>query len=250
MQTQRIHLREVHKSFGNRVILRGVNLDVLDGELICIIGKSGTGKSVILKHLLGFLEPDSGEIYIDGERSDHVDKKTRRQIREKIGVLFQGSALFDSMSVYDNIAFGLRRRGLSSEVVSRTADEMIQRMGLQSLIEKSPSEISGGLQKRVALCRSLVMNPEIMLYDEPTTGVDTITAGSVIRMIREIRDIFKNTSVVITHDLNLVRRIADRVAMLHNGQIVFSGTAAELDHSSDPFIRQFIEGRYIGEGVS
>lgn len=243
---QRIILENLVKSFGDKHVLRGVNLAVNDREILCVIGKSGSGKSVILRHLIGLLEPDEGAIYVDGERSDRVNQSTRMKIRAKFGVLFQGAALFDSMNIYDNIAFGPRRLGRSEDEILRDLNPLIEKLGLAGLEDRMPHEISGGMQKRAGLVRALAMKPEIMLYDEPTTGVDPITASSVDRMIIDSNRAFGITSIVITHDMRAVRRIAHRVAMLYDGKIIFSGTPKELDETSDPLLRQFIEGRSDG----
>lgn len=238
-----VSIREITKSFGTKEVLRGVSFDLKEGEILCVIGKSGTGKSVILKNLLGFIEPDSGEIYVDGIRSDHAAKETRSEIRGKFGVLFQGAALFDSMTVYDNIAFGPRREGMSEESVRARVMPFIEKLSLAGYLDRLPSEISGGLQKRVGLCRSLAIHPEIMLYDEPTTGVDPITGASVDRMILDMREAYNMSSLVITHDMNAVKRIADRVAMLHEGKIIFEGGKDELFAADNSVIRHFIKGK-------
>jgi phospholipid/cholesterol/gamma-HCH transport system ATP-binding protein len=243
---EKIRLEGVTKSFGEKQVLRGVNLSVYPGEVLCVVGKSGSGKSVILKHLIGFMEPDSGVITIDGERSDHVDKPARARIRSKLGVLFQGAALFDSMSVYDNIAFGPRRLGMSENDLAQRIKPLIERLLLSGFESRLPAELSGGMQKRVGLCRSLAMHPEIMLYDEPTTGVDPITGSAVDKMVTDMRDTLGITSVVITHDMRSVKRLADRVAMLYEGKIIFTGTRDQLFASDDPVIRQFVEGRAHG----
>ena len=243
---QRILIENVSKSFGDKQVLRGVNLSVYDGEILCVIGKSGSGKSVILRHLIGLLEPDVGAIFVDGDRADRVDQTRRMKIRAKFGVLFQGAALFDSMNIYDNIAFGPRRKGQSEDGILHDLTPLIEKLGLSGLENRMPHEISGGMQKRAGLVRALAMKPEIMLYDEPTTGVDPIAATSVDRMIIDSNRTFGVTSVVITHDMRAVRRIAHRVAMLYEGKIIFSGTPDELDQTTDPLLRQFIEGRSDG----
>jgi phospholipid/cholesterol/gamma-HCH transport system ATP-binding protein len=243
---QRIILENISKRFGDKQVLRGVNLEVNDGEILCVIGKSGSGKSVILRHLIGLLEPDEGAIYVDGIRSDRVDRSQRMKLRAKFGVLFQGAALFDSMTIFDNIAFGPRRLGRSEDEIQNELTPLIRKLGLSMITDRMPHEISGGTQKRAGLARALAMKPEIMLYDEPTTGVDPITASSVDRMIIDSNSSFGVTSLVITHDMNAVRRVAHRVAMLNDGKIIFSGTPDELDQTTDPLLRQFIEGRSDG----
>jgi phospholipid/cholesterol/gamma-HCH transport system ATP-binding protein len=242
LMNERITLRNIHKSFGEKKVLRGVDLDVYNGETLCIIGRSGTGKSVILRHLIGLLEPDEGSIYIDGERSDHADKNTRARFNSLFGVLFQGAALFDSMNIYDNISFGPRRKAMNEGDIRELVSPLIQKLGLNGFENKMPHELSGGLQKRVGLARALAMNPQIMLYDEPTTGVDPITASSVNAMIADNAKDSGITSVVITHDMKSVQTVADRVVMLHEGHVAFSGTPVELAATQDPMLRQFIEG--------
>jgi phospholipid/cholesterol/gamma-HCH transport system ATP-binding protein len=239
---ERITLRNIHKAFGDKKVLRGVDLDVYNGETLCIIGRSGSGKSVILRHLIGLLEPDEGSIHIDGEQCDHTDKNSRARFNTLFGVLFQGAALFDSMNIYDNITFGPRRKAMPEEEIRELVRPLIQKLGLAGFENKMPYELSGGLQKRVGLARALAMNPQIMLYDEPTTGVDPITASSVNAMIADNSKDSGMTSVVITHDMKSVQTIADRVAMLADGRIVFLGTPAELAATQDPMLRQFIEG--------
>lgn len=243
---EKIRLTSLAKSFGEKHVLRGVDLSVYEGETLCIIGRSGTGKSVVIKHLIGLLEPDSGSIAVDGEPLTGADAAAKRNICAKIGVLFQGAALFDSMNVFDNIAFGLRRQRLGEAAVSEAVGGMIEALGLSGCEERFPHELSGGFQKRVALARSLVLKPQIMLYDEPTTGVDPVTAAAVDAMIMQMKRLTGVTSIVITHDMNSAYRIADRVAMLHEGKIIFTGTPQELMDTADPLLRQFIEGRAHG----
>ncbi|HDP79380.1 MAG TPA: ABC transporter ATP-binding protein [Spirochaetes bacterium] len=243
---EKIIINELRKSFGDKKVLEGVTLPVRRGETLCIIGKSGSGKSVILKHLIGLLSPDGGRITVDGAEFTGAGEDARSAILEKYGVLFQGAALFDSMNIYDNVAFGIRRKGIPEEEVASLVGEMLERVGLRGVEEKMPSELSGGMQKRAGLARSIAMKPEIMLYDEPTTGVDPITAGAVDRLINSMRDSLGITSVVVTHDMKSVERVADSVAMLLDGRIVFYGPPAELRQCEDPRVRQFIEGRAHG----
>lgn len=238
----KISIRDLHKSFGDNAILRGIDLDVHEGEILCVIGKSGTGKSVVMKHLVGILSPDSGEIFVDGINFTRSDNDTRESIVRKYGILFQGAALFDSMDVFDNIAFGLRRKNLSEEEISQRVLGMLEQMGLGDIGRRGPSEISGGMQKRVGLARAIVMHPEIMLYDEPTTGVDPITAGSVDRLIVDMRDKYRITSIVVTHDMKSALEIADRIAMIYEGEIIFTGTPSEVRSTDIPVIRQFLKG--------
>jgi len=238
----KISIRDMRKSFGSNTILRGINLEVYEGEILCVIGKSGTGKSVVMKHLAGILNPDSGEIIVDGVNFTHSDKNTRESIVRKYGILFQGAALFDSMNVFENIAFGLRRKNLSEEDISESVMGMLGQVGLVDISMRHPSEISGGMQKRVGLARAIVMRQEIMLYDEPTTGVDPITAGSVDRLIVEMRDKHGITSIVVTHDMKSALEIADRIAMINEGEIIFTGTPDQVISSEIPVIRQFLKG--------
>lgn len=238
---EKIQISQLYKSFGKQVIFADLNLTVYEGEILCIIGKSGTGKSVLLKHCIGILKPDSGTITVDGQPLTYTDADAA--IIKKFGVLFQGGALFDSMNVFDNIAFPLRRMGVSNDVIVSKVPELLSHVGLTGIEAKMPSELSGGIQKRVALARAIAKKPDIMLYDEPTTGVDPITAGSVDRLIIYMRNTFGMTSVVVTHDMRSVFRIADRIAMLHNGSILFEGTAQQLQQCQDAVVRQFIEGK-------
>jgi len=247
---EKIRIEDLRKSFADKAVLAGVDLSVYEGEVLCVIGRSGSGKSVILKHLIGLLAPDSGTIRIDGVEFTGASEIERHALLSKIGVLFQGGALFDSMNIFDNVAFGLRRRNAAEEEVARVVPEMLSLVGLRGIDERMPSEISGGMQKRVALARAAALKPAIMLYDEPTTGVDPITAGAVDRLILTMRDTLGVTSVVVTHDMKSAWRIADRVAMLLDGRIAFTGTVEELKAAEDPFIRQFIEGRANGPRVA
>jgi len=240
--TTKISIKDLHKSFGDNAILKGIDLEVYNGEILCVIGKSGTGKSVVMKHLVGILNPDSGEIFVDGINFTRSDKNSREAIVRKYGILFQGAALFDSMDVFDNIAFGLRRKNLSEDEISERVMGMLEQMGLGDIGGRRPSEISGGMQKRVGLARAIVMHPEIMLYDEPTTGVDPITAGSVDRLIVEMRDKYRITSIVVTHDMKSALEIADRIAMIYEGEIIFTGTPDQVRSTDIPVIREFLKG--------
>ncbi|HNX23400.1 MAG TPA: ATP-binding cassette domain-containing protein [Spirochaetota bacterium] len=242
----KINIENMHKSFGEKSVLRGVNLSVEKGEILCIIGKSGSGKSVILKHLVGIIEPDKGSIAVDGITMTGNKKEIKREIISKYGILFQGAALFDSMNIFDNVAFGLRRRGLDEEEIKIIVEESLTQVGLSGSGDKRPSELSGGMQKRAGLARSIAVRPEVMLYDEPTTGVDPITAGVVDRLIIKMRDTFGMTSVVVTHDMTSAYRIADRIAMLYEGEIIFTGTDDEIRKSDNPYVKQFIEGTIHG----
>jgi len=242
----KIKIENMHKSFGDKTVLRGIDLKVNAGEILCVIGKSGTGKSVILKHLIGILEPDEGSIIVDGITMTGNNKKIKNEIISKYGILFQGAALFDSMNIFDNVAFGLRRRGLNEDEIRIIVGESLTQVGLPGAGDKRPSELSGGMQKRAGLARSIALRPEIMLYDEPTTGVDPITAGVVDRLILKMRDTYSMTSVVVTHDMTSAYRIADRIAMVYEGKVIFSGTSDEIKKTDDPYVKQFIEGTVHG----
>ena len=243
---EKIKISGLCKSFGSRVVLDGVDFSVYEGEILCIIGISGTGKSVVLKHLVGILTPDAGEIFVDGENYTQADEMKKYIIEKKYGVLFQGAALFDSMDIYDNVAFGMRRIGITEEEIKKIVPEMLEQVGLKNIENKKPSELSGGMQKRVGLARSIAIKPEIMLYDEPTTGVDPITAGAVDRLIVKMRDTFGVTSIVVTHDMHSAYRVADRIAMLYKGKIIFTGTPEEIKNTDDQYVRQIVEGRANG----
>ncbi len=243
---ENIQIIDLYKSFGDLHVLKGVNLTVYEGEILCVVGKSGTGKSVVLKHLIGMLSADSGDIIVDGISYNKASPEEMSRVFSQIGILFQGAALFDSMNIFDNVAFGMRRRGYSEEDIARRVPELLTQVGLKDVEEKSPSELSGGMQKRVGLARSIAIEPDIMLYDEPTTGVDPITGGAVDRLIVKMRKDLNITSIVVTHDVKSAIRIADRVAMLYDGNIIFSGTPEDLTSSEDPYVRQFVEGRAQG----
>lgn len=242
----KIVIENLHKSFGEKSVLRGIDLSVEQGEILCIIGKSGTGKSVILKHLVGIIEPDEGAIIVDGINLIGNTGPVRHEIVSKYGILFQGAALFDSMNIFDNVAFGLRRRGVNEDEVNLIVNESLAQVGLPDSGDKRPSELSGGMQKRAGLARSIAVRPEIMLYDEPTTGVDPITAGVVDRLIVKMRDTYAMTSVVVTHDMTSAYRIADRIVMVYEGKVIFTGTGEEIKKSEDPYVMQFIEGTVRG----
>jgi phospholipid/cholesterol/gamma-HCH transport system ATP-binding protein len=243
---EKIQIIDLKKTFFGREVLRGTSIAINKGEIFSIIGKSGSGKSVILKHLIGLLKPDSGDIFVDNVKYTGADEATRMNIVQKFGVLFQGAALFDSMNIFDNVAFGLRRIKTPEPEIKKTVAEMLEQVGLRDVDEKFPHELSGGMQKRAGLARSLALKPEIMLYDEPTTGIDPITASAVDSLIARMRDRFGVTSVVVTHDMNSARKISDRIAMLFEGKIIFLGTPAEINSSDNQYVRQFVEGRADG----
>ena len=241
-----IELRDVHKAFGSNRVLRGVNLTVARGTSMVIIGGSGTGKSVALKCILGLIRPDSGLITLDGR---DVTKGDRDAFLARFGMLFQGGALFDSMPVWQNVAFRLLRGALKrpKDEARAIAVEKLRRVGLKpETADLYPAELSGGMQKRVGLARAIAAEPEVIFFDEPTTGLDPIMAGVINDLIREIVTEMGATAMTITHDMSSVRAIADRVAMLHDGVIQWTGPIAELDATSDAYVQQFIHGRADG----
>jgi phospholipid/cholesterol/gamma-HCH transport system ATP-binding protein len=241
-----ITLNAVCKSFGDNQVLRGVDLEIAKGSSMVIIGGSGTGKSVLLKCILGLVKPDTGTISLDGE---DVTKADRDAFLARFGMLFQGAALFDSLSVWQNVAFRLLRGSLARprEEARAIAIEKLRRVGLKpDVADRFPAELSGGMQKRVGLARAIAAEPEIIFFDEPTTGLDPIMAGVINELIREIVTEMGATAMTITHDMTSVRAIADRVAMLHDGVIQWTGPVADLDDSGDPYVDQFISGRAEG----
>lgn len=238
-----IEVRELRKGFGTQPILDGVNFQIEEGESVVIIGRSGGGKSVLLKQLIGLLKPDAGAVLIDGENIVPMDERQLLRVRQKFGMLFQGSALFDSMTVAENIAFPFRnRRELTAEEIARKVSGALEMVDLPGTEHKKPSELSGGMKKRVGLARAIVYQPEIVLYDEPTTGLDPIVADSIDQLIMRVRDRLKVTTVVVTHDMRSARRVGHRILMLHDKRIYASGTPDDIFSSQDPVVRRFIEG--------
>ncbi|MDP2739297.1 MAG: ATP-binding cassette domain-containing protein [Pseudorhodobacter sp.] len=241
-----IELKDVHKAFGANRVLRGVNLSIAGGQSMVIIGGSGTGKSVLLKCILGLVHPDAGQILLDGEDAARAE---REAFLARFGMLFQGGALFDSLRVWENVAFRLLR-GLKARPKAEAraiAIEKLRRVGLRpEVADLYPAELSGGMQKRVGLARAIAAEPEIIFFDEPTTGLDPIMAGVINELIREIVVEMGATAMTITHDMSSVRAIADRVAMLHDGVIQWTGPIAEMDTAPDPYLQQFIHGRATG----
>ncbi|MCG2676530.1 ABC transporter ATP-binding protein [bacterium] len=242
-----IVIEDLHKSFGDNKVLRGVNLKIEKGKTFVIIGRSGCGKSVLLKHIIGILKPDKGRILIDGCDITKLDKKRLNEVRKKFGMLFQGAALFDSLTVEENVAFGLRRHtNLSREETRRIVNEKLGLVGLARNGLLRPAELSGGMKKRVGLARAIAMEPEIVLYDEPTTGVDPIMGDAINELIIELHDKLKITSVAVTHDMISAYKVADRIAMLYEGEIIEVGTPREIKNTKNPVVRQFITGAAIG----
>lgn len=249
-----IELIDIYKSFEEKAVLCGINLKVEKGESIVVIGGSGSGKSVLLKHIIGLLRPDNGKVIIDSMDLLQLDEDGLSEIRKKFGMLFQSAALFDSMTVWENVGFGLKRHTrLSEEEIKEIAVEKLRMVGLVNVGDLMPSELSGGMRKRVGLARAIAMEPEILLYDEPTTGLDPIMADAINDLIVKMREKLNVTSVAITHDMKSAYKIADTIAMLYNGVIIAKGAPEEIRNTSDPVVKQFIEGRAEGpiilEGV-
>lgn len=242
-----IKLEEVYKSFGDNQVLRGANLHVKRGESMVVIGGSGTGKSVILKHVIGLLSPDQGKVFIDGQELGSLKEKDLNQTRQKFGMLFQGAALFDSLSVWENVGFGLlEHTGLSKEEIREIAGKKLAMVGLHGIGDMNPADLSGGMKKRVGLARAIAMEPQIILYDEPTTGLDPIMSDVINDLILEMKHKLQITSLTITHDMKSAYKIADRIAMLYKGKIIEVGTPKEIQNSSNPIVQQFITGSAVG----
>ncbi len=245
---QKIILKKVYKSFGNNHVLNGLDLSVPAGKSLVVIGGSGTGKSVLLKCVLGLLTPDSGSILIDNDESTGVDQKVRTEFMKKFGMLFQGGALFDSLKIWENIAFGLiHGQGMDKKQAKEIAIDKIRAVGLRpEVADLYPAEISGGMQKRVGLARAVASKPEIIFFDEPTTGLDPIMADVINDLIVEQVKGLGATALSITHDMASARKIADYVAMIYEGKIIWKGKVADLDHSGNEYVDQFINGRAYG----
>jgi phospholipid/cholesterol/gamma-HCH transport system ATP-binding protein len=242
-----IRVADLHKTFGRQHVLRGVNLNLEAGKITTIIGGSGSGKTVLLKHLNALLLPDRGEVLVDGKDITKLGQAALNDVRQKFGVLFQGAALLDSMTVHDNVAFPLRERTkLEEPVIEKKVNESLAQVGLSGMGYKFPAEVSGGMKKRAGLARALVTQPEIMLFDEPTTGLDPLLGKSIHQLIRKMHETFKFTGVIVSHDIPEVFRISDRIAMLADGAIIEVGSVEEFTASSNPVVRQFLQGETEG----
>lgn len=242
-----LQVRDLHKCFGPQVVFNGVSLDIRRGEVLAVVGRSGTGKSVFLKHLIGLIRPDSGQILLEGEDLHRRGSRSLAQARQRFGMLFQGGALFDSLTVADNIAFPLREKTrLSRAQIQEVVVEMLKGVGLEGVGDKLPDQLSGGMRKRVALARALALRPEIMLFDEPTTGLDPILVRSIHHLIADTQQRFQYTAVIVSHEIPRIFDLATRVAMLHNGVILEVDTTERFQHSSNPAVQQFIAGRLDG----
>jgi len=247
-ETPKIKLRDVHKAFGRKVVLDGLDLDVGVGESVVIIGGSGTGKSVTLKCILGLLHPDSGTVEVDGESVVHINQRDRDRINRKFGMLFQGGALFDSLPVWENVAFGLLAEHRCTRAEAKDiAIEKLSQVGMPAEVgDLVPSELSGGMQKRVGLARAIAGDPEIIFFDEPTTGLDPIMADVINNLIVKCVQDVGATALSITHDMASARKIADRIAMLYQGKIIWHGSPEEIDETDNPYVQQFINGHADG----
>jgi phospholipid/cholesterol/gamma-HCH transport system ATP-binding protein len=238
-----IEVRELKKSFGSQPILDGVSFSIEQGESLVIVGRSGGGKSVLLKHIIGLLQPDAGAVVINGEDITHLNERNLIRVRRQFGMVFQGAALFDSLSVAENVAFALRRdKKFTEQEITRKVAEALDMVELPGTEKKNPSELSGGMRKRVGLARAIVYQPQIVLYDEPTTGLDPIVSDSIDKLIIRVTECLKVTTIVVTHDMRSARRVGHRLVLLHNKKIYANGTPEDIFASTDPVVRQFIDG--------
>lgn len=242
-----IAVKDVVRSFNGRLVLNQLTLEVHKGETLVIIGRSGCGKSVLLKHIMGILKPDNGEIWVDGVNIVGLTAKQLNQLRMRFGMVFQGSALFDSMTVGENVGFALlEHTDLSQKVIRERVEESLELVGLKGIQDLKPSELSGGMKKRVALARAICIRPEVVLYDEPTTGLDPIMADAINDLITHLHDKLKVTSIAVTHDMTSAYKIGTRIAMMYQGQIIQMGTPDEIRNTKDPVVKQFITGSSSG----
>ena len=238
-----IEVRNLKKNFGPNPVLNGVSFGIEKGESLVIIGRSGSGKSVLLKHLIGLLKPDAGQVLIEGEDITVMNERELLRVRHRFGMVFQGAALFDSMNVAENVGFAFRRdRRLTEKEITRKVSESLEMVDLPGIEYKNPSELSGGMRKRVGLARAIVYEPEIVLYDEPTTGLDPIVSDSIDQLMMRVRDRLRVTTVVVTHDMRTARRVGQRILMLHDKTIYATGTPEDIFGSQDPVVKQFIDG--------
>ena len=239
-----IRLIEVYKAFGPKRVLEGFSLDVSEGETMVIVGYSGSGKSVAIKHIVGLLEPDSGEVWVDGLEVPRLSRRELYELRARIGYVFQFAALFDSLSIGDNVAMGLRKqKDLSEREIHDRVHEALDLVDLPSVAERFPAELSGGMRKRVGIARAIALRPKYILYDEPTTGLDPVTSAVIDQLMIRMREKLGVTSIVITHDMRSAYTVGSRIAMLYQGRVQQVGSVDEIRHTADPIVRQFIEGR-------
>ena len=238
-----IEVRQLRKSYGPQPVLDGVDLRVEKGESVVIIGRSGGGKSVLLKHLIGLISPEAGDVLIEGESISRMNERQLLKVRRKFGMLFQGAALFDSLTVAENVGFVLQREGgLTEAEIARKVDEALAMVDLAGTQDKKPAALSGGMRKRVGLARAIIYEPRIVLYDEPTTGLDPIVSDSIDHLIVRVRERLAVTTVAVTHDMRSARRLGQRIVMLHGGRIHFNGTPEEVFRSQDPVVYRFVNG--------
>jgi phospholipid/cholesterol/gamma-HCH transport system ATP-binding protein len=243
----KLRVINLYKSFGEKHVLKGCDLEVQEGESMVVIGGSGSGKTVLIKCIIGLIQPDEGKIYVDGLEITSLNERELNEVRKKFGMLFQGGALFDSLRIWENVGFALRQHTQQSEEeIRRISSEKLRLVGLRDIEELMPSELSGGMKKRVSLARAIAMEPEILLYDEPTTGIDPIMADAINELIIQMREKLNVTSIAITHDMKSAYKIADRIAMLYQGKIIEVGTPEEIKNSSNSMVQQFIQGRSEG----
>lgn len=236
-----ISFKNLIKRFGDRTVLKGLSLDIREGEILFILGTSGTGKSVLLKNLVGLLRPDEGEIWIEGQEVSRLSEEDYLPVRKKCGMVFQHPALFDSLTIYENVAFGLRRHfRLEEDEIKRRVTKALSLVHLAGVENKKPAEISYGMQKRVSLARTVALEPKILLFDEPTTGLDPITTNAVNQLIQDLSRTLKTTSLVVSHDMHCALSIADRIVVLDKGEIVALGTPDEMKKSQVPLVRDFM----------
>jgi phospholipid/cholesterol/gamma-HCH transport system ATP-binding protein len=239
-----IQLKDVHKSFGPKRVLDGFTLDVPDGETTVIIGYSGTGKSVAIKHIVGLLEPDSGEVWVDGLNVPELPRRELYALRSRIGYVFQFAALFDSFTIGENVAMGLRKQGeLDDKEIITRVDEALDLVDLPGVQDRFPAELSGGMRKRVGIARAIALRPKYILYDEPTTGLDPVTSAVIDQLMVRMREKLHVTGIVITHDMRSAYTVGTRIAMLYEGKVRWEGPVADIHATTDPVVRQFIEGR-------
>lgn len=242
-----VSLRDLHKSFGGKQVLRGMSLEVRQGESVVIVGGSGTGKSVALKHVIGLLRPDRGHVFVDGADICHMKPVELNTFRKRFGMSFQEGALFDSMSVFENVAFPLRRHTkMTQSEIERRVRQCLEQVHLHGVEGRRPSELSGGMRRRVGFARAISLEPQILLFDEPTTGLDPVISDVVAELIREMDHTLNVTTITITHDMKVAFKIGDRVAMLYEGRIIEDGPPDEFQQSSNPIVQQFVEGRAEG----
>lgn len=243
----KIRVVNLQKSFGENHVLRGVHLEIQQGESMVVIGGSGSGKTVLIKCIIGLIRPDGGEIYVDGLEITSLNERRLNEVRKKFGMLFQGGALFDSMKVWENVGFGLRQQTrLGEEEIRRIATEKLRLLGLKDVEDLMPAELSGGMKKRVSLARAIALEPEMLLYDEPTAGIDPVVADAINELIIQMREKLNVTSIAITHDMKSAYKIGDRISMLYQGKIIGVGTPDDIKNSPNPIVQQFIQGKSEG----